>query len=179
MHPARGRGPRAVSKVSSDGRTAGSWAPGVPLHRRDDEAAVGAPLSQGGGPARSAGPGLWGRYTTFEAAAYGIHRATIKIGAATSAGLPPAPASVTTVAPFRAWRGLPPIVAGNRRRSPLRRRCTGRHRGRFQIASAPRLRPGRIRRAAGGERGIRTLGTDLCPYTHFPGVLLKPLGHLS
>jgi hypothetical protein len=31
---------------------------------------------------------------------------------------------------------------------------------------------------AGGERGIRTLGT-LLTYTRFPGVLLKPLGHLS
>ena len=30
----------------------------------------------------------------------------------------------------------------------------------------------------GGEGGIRTLGTGL-PYTHFPGVLLRPLGHLS
>ena len=30
----------------------------------------------------------------------------------------------------------------------------------------------------GGEGGIRTLGTVLT-YTHFPGVLLKPLGHLS
>ena len=30
----------------------------------------------------------------------------------------------------------------------------------------------------GGEGGIRTLGT-LLAYTHFPGVLLKPLGHLS
>ena len=29
----------------------------------------------------------------------------------------------------------------------------------------------------GGERGIRTLGT--LPYTRFPGVLLRPLGHLS
>ena len=29
----------------------------------------------------------------------------------------------------------------------------------------------------GGERGIRTL--DTFPYTHFPGVLLRPLGHLS
>ena len=29
----------------------------------------------------------------------------------------------------------------------------------------------------GGERGIRTL--DTLPYTHFPGVLLQPLGHLS
>ena len=30
----------------------------------------------------------------------------------------------------------------------------------------------------GGERGIRTLDT-LLTYTHFPGVLLQPLGHLS
>ena len=30
----------------------------------------------------------------------------------------------------------------------------------------------------GGEGGIRTLDT-LLTYTHFPGVLLKPLGHLS
>ena len=30
----------------------------------------------------------------------------------------------------------------------------------------------------GGEGGIRTPGT-LLTYTHFPGVLLKPLGHLS
>ncbi len=29
----------------------------------------------------------------------------------------------------------------------------------------------------GGERGIRTL--DTLPYTHFPGVLLQPLGQLS
>ena len=27
----------------------------------------------------------------------------------------------------------------------------------------------------GGEGGIRTLGT--LPYTHFPGVRLRPLGH--
>src|SRR5690554_7821493 len=30
----------------------------------------------------------------------------------------------------------------------------------------------------GGEGGIRTLDT-LLTYTHFPGVLLQPLGHLS
>ncbi len=30
----------------------------------------------------------------------------------------------------------------------------------------------------GGEGGIRTLDTGL-PYTHFPGVLLQPLGHFS
>lgn len=31
---------------------------------------------------------------------------------------------------------------------------------------------------SGGEEGIRTLDT-LLTYTHFPGVLLQPLGHLS
>ncbi len=31
---------------------------------------------------------------------------------------------------------------------------------------------------SGGEGGIRTLGTGL-PHTRFPGVLLRPLGHLS
>jgi hypothetical protein len=30
----------------------------------------------------------------------------------------------------------------------------------------------------GGERGIRTLDTVLA-HTHFPGVLLQPLGHLT
>ncbi len=30
----------------------------------------------------------------------------------------------------------------------------------------------------GGERGIRTLDT-LLTYTHFPGVLLQPLGHFT
>jgi hypothetical protein len=30
----------------------------------------------------------------------------------------------------------------------------------------------------GGERGIRTLET-LLTLTHFPGVLLQPLGHLT
>jgi hypothetical protein len=30
----------------------------------------------------------------------------------------------------------------------------------------------------GGEEGIRTPGT-LVAYTHFPGVRLRPLGHLS
>ena len=49
----------------------------------------------------------------------GTLRVDAAFKAATSAGLPPAPGSVTTVAPFRAWRGLPPIVAGNRRRPPL------------------------------------------------------------
>ena len=31
---------------------------------------------------------------------------------------------------------------------------------------------------SGGEGGIRTLDTG-APYTHFPGVRLRPLGHLS
>lgn len=30
-----------------------------------------------------------------------------------------------------------------------------------------------------GERGIRTLGTDLNPYTRLAGEHLRPLGHLS
>ena len=34
-----------------------------------------------------------------------------------------------------------------------------------------------ITKMAGGEGGIRTL--DTLPYTHFPGVLLQPLGHLT
>ena len=34
-----------------------------------------------------------------------------------------------------------------------------------------------LRLVYGGERGIRTLGT--LRYTHFPGVLLRPLGHLT
>ena len=37
---------------------------------------------------------------------------------------------------------------------------------------------GALRYISGGERGIRTLDTRLT-YTHFPGVLLQPLGHLS
>jgi hypothetical protein len=35
-----------------------------------------------------------------------------------------------------------------------------------------------IFQSVGGEGGIRTLDT-LFTYTHFPGVLLQPLGHLS
>ena len=57
--------------------------------------------------------------------------------------------SIITVAPFRAWRGSLPIVA----RGPQ---------------GPPQI---------GGEGGIRTL--DTFPYTHFPGVRLRPLGHLS
>ena len=37
--------------------------------------------------------------------------------------------------------------------------------------------PGRRFCLDGGEGGIRTL--DTLPYTHFPGVRLRPLGHLS
>ena len=58
--------------------------------------------------------------------------------------------SATTVASFRTWRGSWHIAA----KVPM-------------LATKP-----------GGERGIRTLGT-LLTYTRFPGVLLKPLGHLS
>ena len=45
------------------------------------------------------------------------------------------------------------------------------------IRPAPQRR-GTETRLGGGERGIRTLDTRLA-YTHFPGVLLQPLGHLS
>jgi hypothetical protein len=46
--------------------------------------------------------------------------------------------------------------------------------------SEPQIKKGAARPLSlfGGERGIRTLDTVL-PYTHFPGVLLQPLGHLS
>ena len=35
-----------------------------------------------------------------------------------------------------------------------------------------------LRHMSGGEGGIRTLD-GLSTHTHFPGVLLRPLGHLS
>ena len=70
---------------------------------------------------------------------------------------------------------------------------TGRFSVRFKAGNA-RYEPGNIlnpgdvlrgpenrsseRRLRGGERGIRTLDT-LLTYTHFPGVRLQPLGHLS
>ena len=46
----------------------------------------------------------------------------------------------------------------------------------LQMKNAPLLQG--IGLGFGGERGIRTLDT-LLEYTHFPGVLLKPLGQLS
>ena len=45
----------------------------------------------------------------------------------------------------------------------------------LQIRSLPEV--GRGRNKNGGEGEIRTLGT--LPYTRFPIVLLRPLGHLS
>ena len=59
--------------------------------------------------------------------------------------------------------------------------------GPFRSAYAVRFFPGEIVGPAifikfftyfGGERGIRTLDR-LLTYTHFPGVLLQPLRHLS
>ena len=44
----------------------------------------------------------------------------------------------------------------------------------YSVTHVPRQDPN----VFGGERGIRTLDT-LLTYTHFPGVRLKPLGHLS
>jgi hypothetical protein len=41
---------------------------------------------------------------------------------------------------------------------------------------SPGVNPGSLFKY-GGEGGIRTL--DTLPYTHFPGVLLQPLGHLT
>jgi hypothetical protein len=56
---------------------------------------------------------------------------------------------------------------------------------RSRVLTLPRLhfrhKKARFERAFlseyGGEGGIRTL--DTLPYTHFPGVLLQPLGHLT
>ena len=60
-----------------------------------------------------------------------------------------------TVASFRTWRSSSVAVA--------------------QRSQAPNLLKERV--TSGGERGIRTLGTF--PYTRFPVVHLRPLGHLS
>ena len=49
---------------------------------------------------------------------------------ATPAGFASAPESTTTVAPFRAWRGLPSIVARDRRGSPLELGCEAQGGGR-------------------------------------------------
>ena len=46
------------------------------------------------------------------------------------------------------------------------------------FAAKYEMRPDEPHLIFGGERGIRTLDT-LLTYTHFPGVRLKPLGHLS
>jgi hypothetical protein len=79
-----------------------------------------------------------------------------------SISLTSAPESVVTVASFRTWRGSQHIAA---------KRPT--------LVTITRLIPSqRLGIKTGGERGIRTLGT-LLTYTRFPGVLLKPLGHLS
>src|SRR5690606_36349286 len=45
-------------------------------------------------------------------------------------------------------------------------------------AQTARVACQRVRRAHGGEGGIRTHGTGL-PYTCFPSKRLRPLGHLS
>ena len=49
----------------------------------------------------------------------------------------------------------------------------------MEIMTAGKANPEKLgQEHIGGEGGIRTLDTGL-PYTHFPGVLLRPLGHLS
>ena len=68
---------------------------------------------------------------------------------------PALPASKTAILPFcRTWILI---------RIPRPDKTKGPSRGAFYFI--------------GGEEGIRTL--DTLPYTHFPGVLLQPLGHLS
>src|SRR5689334_10734432 len=49
-----------------------------------------------------------------------------------------------------------------------------------EVGNAPRARPSAIATSvrSGGQGGIRTL-ERLSTVTHFPGVRLKPLGHLS
>ena len=49
---------------------------------------------------------------------------------------------------------------------------------RLRLRLAESRTVGSLDLASGGEGGIRTRDT-LLTYTHFPGVLLKPLGHLS
>ncbi len=90
--------------------------------------------------------------------------------AATPAGRTPAPASTATVAPFRAWRGLRSSVAGNRRESPWKIP----HPIADRVPEGDRLDECKWRR----ERDSNPRYGDK-PYTHFPGVLLQPLGHLS
>jgi hypothetical protein len=84
---------------------------------------------------------------------------------ATSMSLTSALESATTVASFRTWRGSQRIAA----KGP-------------KLATDTRwflfLAETGLLLFCGGERGIRTLGT-LFTYTRFPGVRLKPLGHLS
>ena len=46
------------------------------------------------------------------------------------------------------------------------------------VAGYPLLLTASFASILGGEGGIRTRGT-VVPYTRFPGVHLKPLGHLS
>lgn len=82
---------------------------------------------------------------------------------ATSISQTSAPESVVTVASFRTWRGSQHIAA----KRPTLATITNYLYLQQHFCTEP-----------GGERGIRTLGT-LLTYTRFPGVLLKPLGHLS
>ena len=73
---------------------------------------------------------------------------------ATPASVTPAPESATTVAPFRAWRGLQPIVA----KAPTGATIEGLPGQRPQPCQASR-RADRSDAETGGERGIRTLDT--------------------
>ncbi len=81
-----------------------------------------------------------------------------------------APAPLTTVAPFRAWRGSSAL------RRPEPKLVYHKSKAANDVAHFS-LRPSDPLKLIGGEGGIRTLGT--LRYTRFPIVLLRPLGHLS
>ena len=57
-------------------------------------------------------------------------------------------------------------------------RTPGTREGTLDFESSPFNHSGTSPKKICGEGGIRTLDT-LLAYTHFPGALLKPLGHLS
>ena len=74
----------------------------------------------------------------------------------------PAPESFTTVAAFRPWRNLQTIVAREPTGPPL------------NVAETAERKSKNMAERAGFEPAKR-----FNPLTHFPGVLLQPLGHLS
>jgi hypothetical protein len=94
--------------------------------------------------------------------------------------------STITVAPFRAWRDSQRIIARGPARDTIKHEytCLCNHSHALWVnmqslssVAKPCKSKGCKTNSSGGERGIRTL--DTLPYTHFPGVLLQPLGHLT